>query len=117
VVLKSWALALDEVFDFFDELGGGHVVGFLFAAGAHVDPAGLGFLVAHHEQERHFLKRVLADLGVNLLVASIQLDANSNRTQLCRDAIRVILVPLADRDKHRLHGRQPYGEGSSVMLD
>ena len=48
-----------------------------FTACAHADSVSFGFLVAHHQDVGNFLQREVADLGVHLFVAAIELDAES----------------------------------------
>src|SRR5580658_1944760 len=77
-LLQRCSLFRDEFLNFFDEVGGGHVFGFFFAAGAYVYFAGLGFFVSDYQEERDFLHGVFADLGVHLLVACVHLDAHTD---------------------------------------
>src|SRR5581483_5231624 len=117
VVLKGWTLGLDKVFDLLHELTRRHVLGLLFPAGAHVHFARLGFLISDDQQERHFLQRVLPDLGIHLFIARIHLDPHPNRAQLRRDPVGIFLVAFADGNQRRLHRRQPHRERTRVVLD
>src|SRR5271157_2160604 len=91
--------------------------GFVLTADAHVDFAGFHLAVAKHELEWHFLHGVFADLGVHLLVAQINVHANSGSLQLVADFVGIGMVLFADRDDDHLHRRQPHRERSRVMLD
>ena len=91
--------------------------GLFLPADAHVDLAGLHLAVAEDELERHLLHGVLADLGVHLLVAQINVHAHAGGLQLVADFVGVGVVLLADRDDDHLHRRQPHRERSGVVLD
>src|SRR5271166_3283449 len=54
-------------------------------ADTHVDLTRLHLAVAEHELERHLLHRVLADLGVHLLVAQVNMHSHSGGLQLVAD--------------------------------
>src|SRR5579863_8956351 len=101
--LDGRTLFCDQVPNLFDELRRWHVFGLLLAAGANVHFAGFRLFVADHQQERHFLHGVLADLGIHLLVAGINLDAHSDGLELIGNFIRVLDMALGDRNHHRLH--------------
>ena len=103
--------------DLLHELRRRHVFRLLFAASADVDLAGLGFFVADHQQEWHLLHGMLADLGVHLFVAGIDVHANADFFQLRGDFVGVIRVALADRNHHRLHRRQPDRKRAGIVLD
>ena len=112
------ALALDQPLHPLDERLRLHrAFGLLLAADAHVDLAGFHLLVADDELERHLLHGVLADLGVHLLVAHVNVHAHAGGLQLVADFVGVGVVLLADRDDDHLHRRQPHREGSGVVLD
>src|SRR3954452_23525141 len=53
--LKRGRLGFYQFADVGYKIGGGHVVGLLFAARAHVDLRRFHFFVAEHEQERNLL--------------------------------------------------------------
>ena len=75
----------------------------LLPADAHVDFAGLRFLVADDQLERHLLHGVLADFGVHLFVARVDMHAHAGSLQLVADFIGVGVVLLANRDDDHLH--------------
>src|SRR5271157_4141843 len=90
---------------------------FLLPADTHIHFAGFHLAVAKHELERHLLHGVLADLGVHLLVAQINVHAHTGSLQLVADLVRVGLVLFADRDHHHLHRRQPHRKCACVVFE
>src|ERR1019366_584233 len=89
----------------------------LLSADAHVDLAGLHFLVADDELERHLLHGMFADFRVHLLVAHVNVYANAGGLQLVADFVRIRVMLLADRHHNHLHRRQPHRKRSRIVLD
>src|ERR1035437_6027604 len=107
----------DQLFDLLHEVRRRHVFRFFFPARTDVDPSCFGFLVPDHQQERHLLHGVLANLGVHLFVARIDLDANADGLQLIRNFVGILRMPLADGDHRYLYRRQPNRKRARVVLD
>src|SRR5450755_3084439 len=63
--LNSRALLRDQLPDLLHKLRRRHVLRLLFPTRAHVHLPRLGLFISHHQQERNFLHRVLADLRVH----------------------------------------------------
>src|SRR5208283_1879375 len=115
--LQRCALLRNQLLDLLHELTRGHVFGLLFPAGADVDLVGFGFFIAHHQQERYFLHRVLADFRVHLFVAGIDFHAHACRPQLRRYFSRILDMALSDWDHRYLHRREPHWERPGVVFD
>ena len=88
-----------------------------FTARAHADGIRLSLLVSHDEYVGHLLHGEVADLGVHLFVAAVQLDAQSGILSLLLYFFRVVEMALADGDESDLQGREPEREGARVVLD
>src|SRR5205823_5968796 len=95
----------------------GHLAFVAFAASTDADFARLRFFVSYNQKEGHFLQGVLADLGIHLLVALIHVNAYTGRAELITDVLPIDMVPLADRNNHRLHRRQPDRKRARIMFD
>ena len=88
------------------------------AAGAHADAVVPGFLVAQDEDERHLLQSEVADLGVHLLVARVQLHAQAGDFERRLHLLGVVQVLLAgDGHQAHLHRRQPQRKRAGVVLN
>src|ERR1700674_4796537 len=115
--LQRRALLCDQLLNLLRELRRAHVFRLLFPARANVHFVRFGFFVSDHQQKRHFLHRVFADLRVHLFVARIDFHPHAGCPQLRRDFFRILRMPLGDRDHRHLHRREPYRKGSGVVFD
>ena len=77
----------------------------------------LRLAVPDHEHQRDFLQLRVADAGVELFVAIVEVRAKLRGAKFAGHAPRVVQVFLAHRQHHRLNGRQPKRERAGVMLD
>ena len=68
--------------DLFNELGRQHIFRLLFPARPDVYFSNLGLFISHYKEERNLLHGVLADLGIHLLVARVDLHAHADCLKL-----------------------------------
>src|ERR1051325_3192614 len=89
--IQTYTLLRNQLFHPFHKLSCRHrAFRLLLAADAHVHRAGLGLFFANHQNERDFLQRVFAHLGVHLFVAIIEMDAYAGLLQLLRDLSAIV---------------------------
>src|SRR5208282_2263228 len=115
--LHRRTLLFDQLPDLLHEIRRRHVFRFFFPTRTHVYLARLCLFVSDYEEERNLLHGVLADLGVHLFVAGVDLDAHSDGLELIRDFVGVLRVAFADGDHRHLHRREPYRERARVVLN
>src|SRR6266849_3058423 len=100
--------------DYFGEGLGAEVA---LAAVAYGDGAGFGFFCSDHEHVRNFLHLRVADLGGQLFVAIIEMDANAMALKCFGDVLGVVGHFIADRADFDLHGSEPKRKRSGIVLD
>src|SRR5436309_760286 len=115
--LKRRTFVGDQLSNLLYELARPHILGLFFPPSPHIHLPRLSLFIPNDQQERHLLHRMLANLRIHLLVARIDFHAHPDRFQLSSNLVRILRMPLADRDHHRLHRRQPHRERPGIVLD
>src|ERR1051326_3624660 len=87
------------------------------AALAQGHAAAGGFLLPHHEHERHLLQLRLADFGAELFVRLVDLGADARGAQLGQHLAAVVRELFGEREDDGLHGGEPEGERAGEVLD
>ena len=77
----------------------------------------LGFRVAPHDHVRDLFHLGVADALAERLVPLVDLDAVAGAAKLPRERAGSFAVALGDRQHANLHGREPEGERTAVVLD
>src|SRR5690606_9351023 len=86
-------------------------------SGPHRNHAVLLLAVPDHQQVRHALQRVLANLIADFLVAQIALDPEPLICKGFPDLLDVVGLGIGDVHHHRLDRCQPGRELASMVLD
>src|SRR5882762_840052 len=81
------------------------------------DRSRLGLLGADDEHVGNLLELRVADLGLQLLVAVVEVRAEARGAQFAGNVSRVNGEFFAERQNFRLHGRQPHRKRAGVVLD
>ena len=78
---------------------------------------GFGFLAANDEHVGNFLHLRVANFGLQLFVAVVEMRAEARGAQFAGDFLGVLGEFFAERQHFRLHGREPHGKRAGVVLD
>src|SRR6204780_4927854 len=84
---------------------------------AHGDGTGLGFLAADDQHVGNLFELGVAGFGLQLFVAIVQMRAEARVFQFLSNLLRVLDKFSAYRQHGGLHGCQPRGKCSGVVLD
>src|SRR6202012_4642825 len=84
---------------------------------SYADSAGFLLLVAEDQQVGDLLHGEIADLGVHLFVAAVELDPEAGGLKLLHNLFAIVVVTFCDGYQADLHGREPERKVPGVVLD